>query len=145
MVSRKHTTTVAETELEALRRYRTQGSLALSAYLDLRSSERQAAAEDLLAERIQASLHELGIDGEQRASLQEDVELIQIYLSTNGNRKAAGVAVFSCAEELFWRAYLLPLPVDMRVHVGPELDVEPLLDVLERNRCESFSPEQVAV
>lgn len=145
MAYHKNTATVTAAELEVLRKYRTQNSLALTAYLDLRSNNLKATAEYLLKDRLQARLRKLGIDSEEQGLLQEDLELIQIYLNTNGNRKATSIAVFSCAEELFWRAYLLPVPVDMHVHIGAELDLEPLLDVLEQIQCENLAPETMVV
>ena len=145
MAYRRNSIAVTDTEIEALKNYRTQGSLALSAYIDLSSADLKSTADHLLKDRIEARLRELDVDINERGSLQEDLELIEIYLNTNGNRRAAGVAVFSCAEELFWRAYLLPVPVDMHVHIGSELDPEPLVEVFERIRGERLTPETMAV
>jgi hypothetical protein len=54
------------------------------------------------------------------------MEIVGLYLRTNGHRRHPGLAIFSCAAELFWRAYPLPRPVPNQVAVGPKFNLEPL-------------------
>jgi hypothetical protein len=54
------------------------------------------------------------------------VEIVKLYLQTNGHRRHASLALFSCAAELFWRAYPLSVPVPTQVSVGPGFDLAPL-------------------
>ena len=61
---------------------------------------------------------------------EEDIEIVRLYLNCNASRCGAGLAIFSCASELFWRAYSLPVPVPTHVAVGPRFDIEPLLQVV---------------
>jgi hypothetical protein len=65
-----------------------------------------------------------------REIIQEDIEIVSLYINSNAYRCGAGLAIFSCASELFWRAYSLPLPVPSQVAVGPQFDIEPLLQVV---------------
>ena len=58
------------------------------------------------------------------------MEIVGLYLKTNGHRYPPGLAIFSCAAELFWRAYPLPVAVPTQVTVGPKFDLEPLLRIL---------------
>jgi hypothetical protein len=57
------------------------------------------------------------------------MEIVKLYLQTNGHRRYAGLAIFSCASELFWRAYPLLVPVPTEITVGPGFNVEPLRQV----------------
>ncbi len=54
------------------------------------------------------------------------MEIVGLYLKTNGRRNNKGLAIFSCAAEMFWRAYPLKEAVPTRVTVGSAFDLEPL-------------------
>ncbi len=77
-------------------------------------------------------LDECGSKPECREALKEDMEIVGLYLRTNGHRDYAGVAIFSCAAELFWRVYPLPEPLPNQVSVGAKFDISPLKQVLGR-------------
>jgi hypothetical protein len=76
--------------------------------------------------QMQSRLDECGGSRECREALKEDMEIVGLYLRTNGNRNYVGLAIFSCATVLFWRVYPLPVPLPNQVSVGPKFDVEPL-------------------
>jgi hypothetical protein len=85
------------------------------------------SAYDHFSQEIKASLEECNPQPECRKALEEDMEIVGLYLKTNGHRRHQGIAIFSCAAELFWRAYPLTVALPTRVSVGPKFDVEPLL------------------
>jgi len=99
----------------------------LSAYLRLDTPECRASVVEEFMQQAQTRVEECGSRPECRAALQEDIEIVEIYLKTNGHRRNAGLAIFSCAAELFWRAYPLARPVPTQVTVGSKFNVEPLL------------------
>jgi hypothetical protein len=98
----------------------------LSAYLRLDTPEYRASVHSEFIQQIQSRLDECGSSRECREALKEDMEIVSLYLRTNGNRNYVGLAIFSCATELFWRVYPLPVPLPNQVSVGPKFDVEPL-------------------
>jgi hypothetical protein len=116
-------------DLEVLRTFNGHGSTTLTAYLRLDSPEHQLTAYDEFVERVQRQLDECDFPQECREALKEDIEIIGIYLRTNGRRAQPAVAIFSCAAELFWRVYPLPLALPSQVSIGPQFDVEPLTQV----------------
>jgi hypothetical protein len=80
---------------------------------------------------MQVHLTECGPQPSCQEVLKEDMEIIGLYLRANGHRNHAGLAIFSCAAELFWRAYPLPVPVPTQVTIGPRFNVEPLAEAVE--------------
>jgi hypothetical protein len=103
-----------------------RGSILLTAYLPLDTPTQRESAYQNFQKLAKARLEECGSRPECREALEEDIEIVGLYLKTNGHRQHAGLAIFSCAAELFWRAYPLDVCVQTRVTVGPQFDVEPL-------------------
>jgi hypothetical protein len=103
-----------------------RGRIALTAYLRLDTPERRDSAYDDFLRHMQARLDECGSQPEYREAIKEDVDIVKVYLETNGHRRHAGLAIFSCAAELFWRAYPLAAPIPTQVSVGPKFNLEPL-------------------
>lgn len=119
---------IPDRELEALRTFNSHGSITLSAYLRLDTPEHRQAAHEQFMQQAKARLEECGPDAECRKAIQEDLEIVDIYLKThNGHRRHPGLAIFSCAAALFWRAYPLPAAIPTQVAVGHSFDLEPLL------------------
>ena len=114
-------------ELEALRSFDSRGGVTVSAYLQLNTPQNREAAYDEFMRRMQARMVECRPQPECREALKEDMEIVGLYLKTNGHRRYAGVAIFSCAAELFWRAYPLTDAIPSQVSVGPKFDIEPLM------------------
>jgi hypothetical protein len=114
--------TLDPTDLSALGQYNCPSGLAVSVYLDLQSLPERETATRLLQQLAEAQKEELGMDQEDWTTVQEDLDIIRLYLKTNGNRQVPGVAIFCCASEYFWRAYPLPTPIPTHMHIGHRLD-----------------------
>jgi hypothetical protein len=123
---------IPEKDLKLLESFDGRGHVVLSAYLPLDTSEhRQSAYPDFLKLAHQR-VEECGRQADCREAVREDIEIVGLYLKSNGHRHNPGLAIFSCAAELFWRAYPLPVPVSVRVSVGTHFDLEPLKQAAER-------------
>lgn len=114
-------------DLELLRTFDSRGRITLTAYLSLDTPKRRQSAYDDFVQHMRARLDECGSDRECREAIQEDMEIVGLYLKGNGHRRARAVALFSCAAELFWRAYPLTVPVPTQVTVGTSFDLGPLV------------------
>ncbi len=117
---------IPDSDLEALQSFDSRGRITLSAYLRLDTPQLRDSACDEFSQQMQARLAECGPQPECRKAIMEDMEIVGLYLRTNGHRQHAGLALFSCAAELFWRAYPLSVPIPTQVTVGPRFNVEPL-------------------
>jgi hypothetical protein len=109
-----------------LQAFDSRGRITLSAYLCLDNHD---GGENLHAEFVrqaEACMEQCSPKPECREAIKEDMEIVGLYLKTNGHRRYTGLAIFSCAAELFWRAYPLPVPIASQVRVGPQFDLEPL-------------------
>jgi hypothetical protein len=115
-----------DNDLEMLRSFKSHGGITLSAYLRLDTPQRRDAAYDEFLRQVQVRLEECSPRPECQEAIKEDVEIVKLYLQTNGHRRHAALAIFSCAAELFWRAYPLPVPVPTEITVGPSFNLEPL-------------------
>ena len=121
---------ISDRELDVLKAYDNRGHNLLSVYLRLDTSARRQAANDQFVQQVRACLDNHDPPPMLREIIQEDIEIVSVYISSNAKRCGAGLAIFSCASELFWRAYSLPLPVPTQVAVGPRFDIDPLLQVV---------------
>jgi hypothetical protein len=117
---------IPDSDLKTLRTFDSHGNITLTAYLRLDTPQRRERAYQEFMRQMQACLDECGPRPECREAIQEDMEIVGLYLKTNGHRRHAGLAIFSCAAELFWRAYPLSVPVPTKVSVGPHFDIGPL-------------------
>jgi len=124
---------IPDSDLEALQSFNGHGSITLSAYLRLDTPQHQESAYDEFVQQMNMRLDECRSKPDCREALREDMEIVGMDLHTNGHRDYAGLAIFSCATELFWRVYPLPVPLPNRVSVGPKFDVEPLKQALEQS------------
>ncbi len=121
---------ISDSDLEALQSFKGHGNIKLSAYLRLDTPERRESAYSEFMQQMQSRLDDCGTSRECREALKEDMEIIAVYLRTNGHRHQPGLAIFSCAADLFWRAYPLPVALPTQVAVGPRFDVEPLRQII---------------
>jgi len=125
---------IPEEDLETLQSFNSHDHITLSAYLRLDTAERRAAAHQEFVRQMEMRLAECQPQPECREAIQEDMEIVGLYLKSNGHRQVAGVAIFSCAAEFFWRAYPLSRPLPTQVAVGDRFRLEPLLEAaLERS------------
>lgn len=118
---------IPDSALDILQSFDGDGRILLSAYLHLETPEQWESAYVEFNKQIQARLEECYPQSECREAIKEDMEIVNLYLKTNGRRRNKGLAIFSCAAKLFWRAYPLSEPVPTQVTVGPEFDLDPLL------------------
>jgi hypothetical protein len=123
---------IPEKEVKVLESFNGHGNVVLSAYLPLDTAEHRQLAYDNFLKLAQRRMEECGSWDDCRERLGEDIEIVGLYLKSNGHRQNRGLAIFSCATELFWRAYPLPVPVSAKVSVGPHFDLEPLKQVVEQ-------------
>lgn len=123
---------ISDRDLAALESFNSRGHITLSAYLRLDTPAHRESAYDDFARHTHACLDECGPESECREAIKEDMEIVGLYLKTNGHRRHAGLAIFSCAAELFWRAYPLASPISTQVSVGPRFNVEPLKQTASR-------------
>ena len=117
---------IPDSDLETLDSFDPRGRIALTAYLRMDTPERRDSAYDDFLRLMQARLDECGSHPDCREAIKEDMDIVKVYLETNGHRRHAGLAIFSCAAELFWRAYPLVFPIATQVAVGPKFNLEPL-------------------
>ncbi len=130
---------IPDHDLEVLRTFDGRGHATLSVYLRLDTPDYRDSAYDFFIQQVQARLDECQAREECRQALKEDIEIVGLYLKTNGHRQHAGLAIFSCAAELFWRAYPLTAPVPSRVTIGPKFDLGPLMQGNEHGKKEALS------
>ena len=117
---------ILQADLAALQSFDSHGGITLSVYLRMDTPERRDSAYEEFKRQIKARLAECNPQPSCREAIKEDMEIVGLYLRTNGHRRHAGLAIFSCAAELFWRAYPLTTPLPTQVAVGPQFDLEPL-------------------
>jgi hypothetical protein len=125
---------IPDSDLAVLQSFNGHGSFTLSAYLRLDSPEHRESAQHEFMEQMQLQLEECGSSRDCLDALQEDMEIVTVYLRGNGARRQPGLAIFSCAAELFWRVYPLPAPLPTQVCVGPKFDLEPLKALLKQRQ-----------
>jgi hypothetical protein len=117
-------------DLETLRSFNGHGRTLLSVYLRLDTPQHRESAYGDFLQQMQARLEECGPAVDCREVIKEDMEIVGLYLKTNGHRRHAGLAIFSCAAELFWRAYPLPVPIPTQVSVGSSFNLKPLAQLV---------------
>lgn len=116
-------------DLEILQSFDSRGRVTVSAYLPLDTPQRRESAYADFMREMQKHLEACNHQPECQEAIREDMEIVGLYLKTNGHRHQEGIAIFSCAAELFWRAYALPIPPPTIVEVGEKFYLEPLLNL----------------
>lgn len=117
---------IPDSDLEVLQSFDGHGSITLSAYIRLDTPKHRESAYNEFTQQMQVRLRECGSSPESCEALKEDMEIVGLYLRTNGNRGQVGLAIFSCAAEFFWRVYPLAVPLPTQVSVGPRFNLSPL-------------------
>ena len=116
---------ISKDDIGILARFDGDGRQALSLYLDVSTPERRDSAVARARAHVTGALRDRE-DQSASASLAEDLEMVGIYLGTTAARGMRYVAIFSCASQLFWRAYPIDHLETERITVGERFDVEPL-------------------
>jgi len=122
---------IADRDLELLESFDGNGNVLLTTYLQVDTPEQCNRAYQEFLRLARARLDACEHKAECRQALEEDIEIVGLYLKTNGHgaRRYPGVAIFSCAARLFWRAYPLPVAVGNQVEIGRRFDVQPLKEI----------------
>ena len=124
-------------QIEALAKFKGQGDLVTSFYLDtdkgrLNKKEIQLALKNLLSE-AKTRACELGAAKDRTDALLRDLDLIADHSSQAlGSSNAAGLAVFSASQKKFWEALELPHGPRNRVIFDMNFYVRPLASILDK-------------
>lgn len=114
-------------DLKKLAAFEADGRPVMSVYLNLTTADKRKSASDNFETMANQRLEECGADHRCRKMLQEDIEIVQMYLNNGSLLHCAGLSIFSCASCLFWRAYSLPVAVPNQVGIGPTFNLAPLI------------------
>jgi peptide subunit release factor 1 (eRF1) len=127
----------SRSQIEALAKFKSQGDLVTSFYLDtdkgrLNRKEIHLALKNLLNEAKTRACG-LGAAKDKTDSLLRDLDLIaehagQALASSN----AAGLAVFSCSQKGFWQAFELPHGPRNRIIFDANFYIRPLAAILDK-------------
>jgi peptide subunit release factor 1 (eRF1) len=112
-----------ENDLQDLVDFTSTSSPVLSLYLNVEPGQRSTDAQRLTLKRL---LREVADEADS-----EDVEAVERYFELEYDGQGHGVAVFSCHEEGFWRAYSLAVPVSNCAYAQHRPYIKPLTDVLD--------------
>ena len=126
-------------EFYFLRSFRSEGHVALSAYLDVSTPDLRQTVLQRTEEALDPYVSGRdGLSPDQAIELREDLEMVRIYLGGRNAARAPYLAIFSCAPELFWRVYQLDSPLREKVVVQPRLYLEPLEDAVRHLNASSL-------
>jgi peptide chain release factor subunit 1 len=67
----------------------------------------------------------------KEVELEEDVEAVERYINTEYDWSGRGIAIFSCSNNDFFRAYPLAIPVHDMVQAGNAPAIKPLANLIE--------------
>ncbi len=104
-------------DLRELAEYRSD-TMVLSIYLNADPTQRTT-------DEYKLALRQLLKEVEDRAN-SEDIKAVERFIDLEYDWKGRGIAIFSCAEDGFWRQYSLAVPVQSRASVSPKPFVTPL-------------------
>ena len=110
-------------DLQELVEFQAEGALVLSLYLDTELNRQPK-------EKVKLTLRER-LRGVIEKGLNKDMERILQFFDYDYDWQAMGVALFSCQERGFWRAYSLAVPVRNILFVAEQPYVNPLSDLLD--------------
>lgn len=113
----------SEKDLRELMEFRSEGMAVLSLYLNVDPTHQKT-------DRYKLKLRSLLKEAADKAS-REDITAIERYFDFEFDWQAKGIAVFSCQDEEFWRAYSMAVPMDDHVYVYDRPYIKPLTDVLD--------------
>ena len=131
---------IPDGDLEALKSFESDGHLVLSVYLPLDTPQSRETVHDEFVRQVEIQLAECQAQPDCRKAVKEDIEIVSLYLRTNGHRRHVGLAIFSCAPKFFWRAYPLPMAVPLHISAGQRFDIAPLLQVRNQGLVEIRHP-----
>lgn len=86
---------IPEKELKILESFNGRGNVVLSAYLPLDTPEHRQSAYASFVELARQRLEACGDRPDCREAIREDIEIVGLYLKSNGHRHNPGLAIFS--------------------------------------------------
>ncbi len=108
-----------EKDLRELLEFKTDRQV-LSLYLN---TDPTLGSADAYKPRLRSMLKEV--------ELEEDVQAIEHFINLEFDWSGKGIALFSCAEEDFFRAYTFAVPLRDRVRISERAYVKPLANLLD--------------
>jgi peptide chain release factor subunit 1 len=108
-----------EQDLRELLEFKTEHPV-LSLYLNTDPSQGSA---DAYKPRLRSMLKDV--------SLKNDIQKIEQYINFEFDWSGRGVALFSCAEEDFFRVISIAVPIRDRIRISERPHVKPLADILD--------------
>lgn len=114
---------ITEKELQELAGFVSEGTPALSLYLDTDLTQQSK-------EKCKLVLRDL-LDKVRDSASDKDLAQVERFLDLEYDWQARGVAIFSAAEQGFWRAYPLAAGIESEAHTGDRLYLKPLTQFLD--------------
>ena len=112
-----------EDDLRELLGFHSEESPVLSLYLNVDPTKRTTEEYKLV---LRGLLKEV-TDQAQR----EDIAAVERYFDHEYDWEGKGIAIFSCLDRDFWRAYPLAVPVENYAYAGQRPYIKPLTDILD--------------
>ena len=112
-----------EQDLQELMDFRSEGDPVLSLYLNVDPTQHTKDEYKLI---LKGLLKEVADEASP-----QDIAEVERYFDFQYDWQGRGVAIFSCMEEGFWRAYSLAVPVKNHVFVADRPYIKPFTDVLD--------------
>jgi len=113
---------INEKELQRLAGFASEGSPMLSLYLDTNLTQQPK-------EKCKLVLRDL-LEKVDNSASDQDVARVERFFDLEYEWQAKGVAIFSAADQEFWRVYPLALPTESEAHTGDRLYLRPLTQLL---------------
>ncbi len=114
---------ITEKELQELASFVSEGPPALSLYLDTDLTQQPK-------EKCKLILRDL-LDKVKESASDKDVAQIERFFDLEYDWQAKGVAIFSAANQGFWRVYPLAAHIESEAHTGDKLYLKPLSHFLD--------------
>jgi len=108
-----------ENDLRELLDFKTDSPV-LSVYLN---TDPTLGSADAYRPRLRGMLKDIGLD--------DDVQKVEDYINFEFDWSGKGLAIFSCADEDFFRAYTFSVPIRDRVRSSDRPYVKPIADLLD--------------
>jgi peptide chain release factor subunit 1 len=117
---------ISENELRELAGFVSTGSPVLSLYLDTDLTQQ-------LKEKCKLVLRDL-LESVGDSASDEDIAKVERFFDLEYDWQARGIAIFTAADQDFWRVYPLDLPVESEMHAGDRLYLRPMTQVMAQSQ-----------
>jgi peptide subunit release factor 1 (eRF1) len=113
---------ISENELRDLAGFVSTGSPAISLYMDTDLTQQ-------LKEKCKLVLRDL-LESVSESASDEDLARVERFFDLEYDWQARGIAIFSAADQGFWRQYPLTVPIESEMHTGARLHLRPMTELL---------------